>query len=393
MNPESYRNIQVRFNQLFTGNSILVRSPGRINLIGEHTDYNYGFVLPAAIDKEIVFCMGVSGSNSCNLYSQDLQQDCSFELDQLSRSPLNWANYLIGVILQLQEKGYQVPGFNCVFGGDIPLGAGMSSSAALECGLAYGLDLIAGLGLSRIEIARLSQAAENQFVGMQCGLMDQYANMFGQERHLILMDCRDQTHQTIPVDLKNFGLWLFNSKVTHEHSSSEYNVRRQECEAGVRIIQASYPMVKSLRDCNLSMLSSIDDSVIRGRCRFVIEENLRVTEGSEDLRSGALKAFGEKMYLSHQGLSKQYQVSCPELDLLVDYTRDQETVLGARMMGGGFGGCTINLIRKDAADSLISGFCRQYHKDTGREMEAYPVKVADGTSPVSIEELTRNLDQ
>lgn len=383
MNPKHYSNILDRYRQLFKGDPILVRSPGRINLIGEHTDYNYGFVLPAAIDKEIVFCMAANGSDICNLYSWDLQQEYSFELHDLFRSPLNWANYLIGVVQQLQQRGNKVPGFNCVFGGDIPLGSGMSSSAALECGLAYGIGVMAGLELSRTEIARIGQAAENQFVGMQCGLMDQYANMHGQENHLILMDCREETHQTVPVDLKNYGLWLFNSRVTHEHSSSEYNVRRQECEAGVRAIQQSYPQVNSLRDCVRSMLKEIDDPVVHDRCFFVLEENQRVVDGSEDLRSGALEAFGEKMYLSHLGLSKQYQVSCPELDLLVDYTRDQAAVLGARMMGGGFGGCTINLIRKDAADLLISEFVTRYRSDTGKQMEVYPVKISDGTSLVT----------
>ncbi len=385
MNRGKYHNIHEKYQELFQGTPITVRSPGRINLIGEHTDYNLGFVLPAAIDKEMLFCMGLNSGTTCNLYALDIQEQFSFDLESLQHSPLNWANYLIGVVDQCKRSGCQLEGFNCVFGGDIPVGAGMSSSAALMCGLAYGLGVLNHLELSRLEIAKLGQAAENDFVGLECGLMDQYANMFGREHHLVLMDCRSETHETVKIDLKDFGLWLFNSNVSHELSSSEYNVRRKECEQGIKAIQKIYPEVQSLRDSDSTMLSCIDDPMVRQRCEYVMEENLRVINGSQDLRSGNLEAFGEKMYESHYGLSRKYQVSCPELDLLVNLTENENSIAGARMMGGGFGGCTINMIRISDAPALIDRISQRYLDETGKKMAVYPVRTANGTSVLKYE--------
>jgi len=380
MQPIEIQKLQHHYSELFNSTPTVVRSPGRINLIGEHTDYNMGLVLPAAIDKQIVLCLGPSNSETCTIYSWDLQQQVSFHLNELTRSELNWANYIIGVVSELVQQNQSVEGFNCVFGGDIPLGAGLSSSAALECGLAFGLDQLFNLELSRLEIAKLSQAAERNFVGVQCGLMDQYANMFGKENHLIQLDCRSETHREVTVELGDYGLWLFNTNVKHELGDSEYNVRRNECETGVKQISKKYHQVTSLRDCDRSMLSEIVDPLIRTRCEYVIEETTRVVEGSLNLKKGELEAFGEKMYASHHGLSTKYQVSCPELDLLVDFTKKEEFVLGARMMGGGFGGCTINLIAKKSADRLISVISSGYFKQTGKEMSVYQVKIANGTS-------------
>ncbi|GJM28060.1 MAG: galactokinase [Cyclobacteriaceae bacterium] len=380
MDWSKLQSIHHKFIELYNSNPIAVRSPGRINLIGEHTDYNQGFVLPAAIDREITLCIGLNQSASCNLFSWDLQEHHSFKMDKLVPSQRNWANYIIGVVQQLQLHGHEVTGFDCVFGGDIPIGAGLSSSAALECGMAFGLSNLLGLNLSKIEIARLSQAAENDFVGMQCGLMDQYANMFGKEGKLIQLDCRTETHEEIAVDLKEYGLWLFNTNVKHQLDDSEYNVRRRECEAGVKLIRRKFHQVSSLRDCELSMLTNIEDTTLKNRCQFVIEENARVVEGSKDLQCGDLQGFGQKMYLSHHGLSKMYQVSCPELDLLVEYTRDEPSILGARMMGGGFGGCTINLIDQENVESINSKYSAAYFHATGKRMSIYPVNIANGTS-------------
>ncbi len=351
-------------------------------MIGEHTDYNDGFVLPAAIDKEILLAFAANQTETCNLYSFDLQEQISFQLNDLNKSSSNWANYIIGVVQQLVQAKYPVEGFDCVFGGDIPIGAGLSSSAALECGVAYGLNQLWAFDISKLEIAQLAQSAEREFVGVQCGLMDQYANMFGEEGHLIRLDCRDLTHEAVNVDFHDHRLLLFNSNVKHELGNTEYNTRREECDAGVRMVKEQFPEVRSLRDCRKSMLSAIDpkQEKIYQRCAYVIEENDRVLAGVEDLLLGKLEAFGQKMYLSHEGLSKKYEVSCPELDILVALTRDEKSVLGARMMGGGFGGCTINLINNNDVEELVRRIATQYDKVTGKEMSVYQVAIAQGTS-------------
>ena len=368
------------FEDLFGSGAITVRSPGRINLIGEHTDYNLGFVMPAAIDKEILFALGLNQTRQVNLYAVDVDEHYSFSLDQIRSTEINWVNYIMGCIDQVQKKGIEVEGFNCVFGGNIPLGAGMSSSAAIECGIIYGLSQILSLDLSKLEVAKMGQAAEMEMVGVQCGLMDQYANMFGKKDHLLHMDCREETHKEVPVDLGNYGLWLFNTNVKHSLGESEYNVRRSECESGVAKVKETFTEVTSLRDCTKDMLNTIEDPVIQQRCRYVVEENQRVVQGVKDLSSGNLQAFGDKMYQSHSGLSEQYQVSCKELDLLVNLTRESVEVLGARMMGGGFGGCTINLIKKEAAVDLISRITLTYKAETSKEMSVYAANIANGTS-------------
>lgn len=382
MDTSKYRNIRTKFWDLFANTPLMVRSPGRINLIGEHTDYNDGFVLPAAIDKELLLAFAPNHTESCNLFAWDLQEHFSFQLDHLEKSTSNWANYIIGVVQQLLKRQYPVKGFDCVFGGDIPLGAGMSSSAALECGVAYGLSKLWAFDIPKLEIAKLAQSAEREFVGVQCGLMDQYANMFGKKEHLIRLDCRDLTHEEVKADFSDHCLLLFNSNVKHELGNTEYNTRRLECEEGVRMVKQHFPEVQSLRDCQSSMLSAIDSmhEKIHDRCEYVIEENDRVLGGMEDLIMGRLEAFGKKMYLSHQGLSEKYQVSCPELDILVSLTSDEDTVLGARMMGGGFGGCTINLVIDVEVDDLIKRVAAQYHKATGKAMLDYRVETAQGTS-------------
>ena len=372
------------YQELFSSEPMMIRSPGRINLIGEHTDYNLGFVLPAAIDKEIEFAIGTNHTQTVNLYAADVDQHYSFPLDQIQPSSVHWANYIIGSVDQIQKKGLELAGFNCVFGGNIPLGAGMSSSAAIEGGVIYGLRELFSLDLSRLEMARMGQAAEWEMVGVQCGLMDQYANMFGKEGYLLQMDCREETHIEIPVDLGNYGLWLFNSNVKHSLGESEYNVRKSECEAGVEAISKVHPGVSSLRDCTADLLTLIDDPVIYQRCLYVVEENQRVLRGAEDLVNKDLDSFGKRMYQSHYGLSNQYQVSCQELDLLVDLAGNEESVLGARMMGGGFGGCTINLIHKDAAELVSNRLANVYKQRTGKEMSIYAVNIAHGTSVSNI---------
>ena len=380
--------VKEKFQSLFSDDRpLIVRSPGRVNLIGEHTDYNNGFVLPAAIDKAI--CMAVSARADKELHIVALDLDSSFRgsVDRLERSPLHWPDYLQGVIQQIQALGYELGGFNCVFGGDIPLGAGMSSSAALECATAFALNELFGLGLDPLTMVKLSQKAENVFVGLQCGIMDQFASMFGRRNHVIRLDCQSLEYVYFPFNTEGIRIVLLDSAVKHSLASSEYNTRRQQCEAGVSLVQAQYPGVKSLRDVTLAMLESCVapvDMLVYRRCRYVVEENARLLAGTEDLQQGDLGAFGRKMFASHEGLSHDYEVSCEELDFLVDQVKGDPGVIGARMMGGGFGGCTINLVREEAIDALVERLTPVYRQAMGKELKAYIGRIENGTSLVII---------
>jgi galactokinase len=379
--------VKEKFQSLFSDDRpLMVRSPGRVNLIGEHTDYNNGFVLPAAIDKAI--CMAVSARTDKEFHIVALDLDSSFSgsVDRLERSPLHWPDYLQGVIQQIQALGHQLSGFNCVFGGDIPLGAGMSSSAALECATAFALNELFGLGLDPLTMVKLSQKAENVFVGLQCGIMDQFASMFGRRNHVIRLDCQSLEYVYFPFNTEGIRIVLLDTGVKHSLASSEYNTRRQQCEAGVSLVRAHYPTVSSLRDVTLPMLETLVapvDELVYRRCRYVVEENARLLAGTEDLQQGDLAAFGRKMFASHEGLSHDYEVSCEELDFLVDQVRDDPGVIGARMMGGGFGGCTINLVREEAIDALVDRLTPVYRQAMGRELRAYIGQIENGTSFVT----------
>jgi galactokinase len=374
-----------KFQEVFAGpGALLVRSPGRVNLIGEHTDYNNGFVLPAAVDKAIYLAMERRNDEDVQLFAMDLDQSYRGALrPPLTPSVLHWPNYILGIVEQLQGLGLTVGGFNCVFAGDIPLGAGMSSSAALENAVIFALNQLFGLGLDPMTMVRLSQKAENEFVGLQCGIMDMFASMFGRKDQVIRLDCQSLEYDYFPFRAEGLRILLLDTQVEHSLASSEYNVRRQQCEAGVKLVQRHHPGVRSLRDVSAEMLSAhvapVDELIWR-RCSFVVEENARVLTGTEDLQRGDLTAFGEKMYASHEGLSKKYEVSCKESDWLVDQVRGAEGVFGARQMGGGFGGCTINLVRADTIDGLVSRIAPEYMRVMDRQLKWYIGQIANGTS-------------
>jgi len=374
-----------KFKEVFSGiDPLLVRSPGRVNLIGEHTDYNNGYVLPAAIDKAIYLAIGRRSDDEIHLFSMDLDQSYQGTVKPpLKPSPLHWPNYLLGVVEQLQGMGLTVGGFNCVFAGDIPLGAGMSSSAALECATAFAFNELFGLGLDPLTMVKLSQQAENEFVGLQCGIMDMFASMYGRKDHVIRLDCRSLNYAYFPFRTEGLRILLLNTQVEHSLASSEYNVRRQQCETGVKLVQRHHPEVKSLRDVTAEMLSAhvapVDELIYR-RCSFVVEENARVLAGTEDLQRGDVAAFGRKMYASHEGLSKKYEVSCAESDWLVEQVSGADGVLGARQMGGGFGGCTINLVQADVIDGLVARIAPLYRKAMNLELKWYISQIEDGTS-------------
>lgn len=373
-----------KFQSVFPGSDpLIVRSPGRVNLIGEHTDYNNGFVLPAAINKAIYMAVSRRSDDELHLVSLDLDRSYRGDIHQLEHSPLHWPDYLLGVIQQLQAAGHAVGGFNCVFGGDIPLGAGMSSSAALECATAFSLNELFGLKLDPLTMVKLSQRAENKFVGVQCGIMDQFASMFGKKNHVIRLDCQSLDFKYEPFNTDGIRIVLLDTNVKHSLASTEYNTRRQQCEAGVKLVQAHHPEVRSLRDVTLEMLQEYVapvDKLVNQRCEYVVEENTRLLAATADLERGDIAAFGARLFGSHDGLSRKYAVSCPELDYLVEQVRDWPGVIGARMMGGGFGGCTINLVEEAAIDELVERVGPAYRKAMNKEMKVYIGQIENGTS-------------
>ena len=389
MNLKEIEIVEKKFREVFKEKPLLLRSPGRVNLIGEHTDYNMGFVLPGAIDKSIYYAITPRTDNICKIVAADLQDSFEFTLDDLKKSDKKWPDYLTGVVDQFLKAGHVVKGFNCAFGGDIPIGAGLSSSAAVEGGLAFALDHIFDLGIDKLSLVKMAQKAENEFVGVKCGIMDQYINIFGKAGHVVRIDCRSLEKEYFPFDFENIALVLFNSNVSHSLASSEYNKRRLECSYGVKIIKEVYPEVESLRDVSPDMLNEFKssmDNVIYRRCKYVVEENDRMLKACEALKKGDLKAFGYLMYETHEGLSKNYQVSCDELDYLVELTKNNPMIYGSRMMGGGFGGCTINIIERDSVEQINKGISAMYKLKFGVEPEIYITSISSGTDILAVEE-------
>ena len=373
------------FQDAFHADPLLICSPGRVNLIGEHTDYNEGFVLPAAIDKGIYLAVGLRPDNELHFVAHDLNKTYQGSLNQLEPTH-TWVDYLLGVVAQFRLAGHQLGGFNCVFGGTIPMGAGLSSSAALENGVGFALNELFNLGLDRITLVKLSQRAENEFVGAKVGIMDMFASMMGKADHVIKIDCRSLEYTYAPLRMEGISIVLCDSRVKHSLVTSEYNTRRAECEAGVRFLQTFYPDIRSLRDVTMPMLDRHlrdTDPLIYRRCAYVVQENQRLLDGVAALEADDVAQFGQLMYGSHEGLSKWYEVSCPELDILVDIARQQTGVLGARMMGGGFGGCTINLIHEEVLDDFTDLIKKQYKAQTGKDAYLYVCKIKNGTDLVN----------
>lgn len=371
------------FREKFQQEPVLVKSPGRINLIGEHTDYNMGFVLPAAIDKAVYIAIAPRPDNELHWIAADFDSEFKGSVNALQQSPLEWPNYIQGVIEQLQKAGHTIGGFNLVLGGDVPSGAGLSSSAAVECATAFALNTIFKLGIGKIEMVKLAQAAENEFVGVKCGIMDQFASMMGQKDHVMKLDCRSLAYEYFPFKMNGIEVVLFDTRVKHSLAGSEYNQRRQECEAGVAEIAKKHPEVKSLRDASIDMVEdclAAGDPKVYDRCKYVVEEIARLQAACTDLLNDNLKAFGEKMFATHDGLSKLYEVSCPELDFLAAEARKEPAIWGARMMGGGFGGCTINIIEKGKAGAVIEKISAAYKAAFNVDLMHYEVIIGDGTS-------------
>ncbi len=370
------------YKDVYPGIPALFSAPGRINIIGEHTDYNNGYVLPAAINKRIYFAIAKNNKKHCNIYAYNLKENAECQLSFVNQSGMSWFNYFRGVCNEIRKiKSFELSGFNMVFGGDLPVGAGMSSSAALETGFATALNNIYNIRLSQDEIIQLSQKAEHNYVGLQCGIMDQYTAVKGRKKNVILLDCRTLKHELYPLNLSDHCLVLCNSMVKHALASSEYNTRRKECEKGVQIMKSVYPEVEKLRDITVPMLEQnkhLFSINVYNRCIYIVLENLRVKDSCKKLLYNDLIGLGKNLYSGHEGLKNQYEVSCKEIDYLVDLTKENDAVLGSRMMGGGFGGCTINIVRKDRVKEFIKIMSEAYFKKFNIEPEFYTVETDDG---------------
>ena len=365
---------------------IIVRAPGRINIIGEHTDYNQGLVLPAAIDKAIWLAASPREDAQFAFFSVDLNETFTAPADELVfQEQQSWVNYLLGVVSEARKDGYEFGGLNLVFGGDVPLGAGLSSSAALESGMMLIINELFKLGLAKMDIVKLAQRGENHFVGMNCGIMDMFASVMGQEDQVVRLDCRDLSFEYFPFHAPEYALVLFDSGIKHTLVDSEYNSRRSECESGVATLQQFDPNISSLRDVSFAFLKAQEQALsptIFKRCKFIVEEIQRVELACSALQNNDLKTLGELMFACHHGLALEYEVCVPETNFLVAFAQQysSEEVLGARQMGGGFGGCVLCLVKKTSLPEFTEKITQAYLNAYGIRLQNYPVKLTAGAA-------------
>lgn len=362
------------------GRPLVYCSPGRINLIGEHTDYNGGFVFPGAIDKCITAAIAANGTEKVRAYAADLDEYAEFGLREEDIPQRQWARYVFGISREMIKRGVAVGGFDTAFTGDVPLGAGMSSSAALESAYAFALNEMFGGGIDKFELARAGQATEHNYCGVKCGIMDQFASLFGRKGHLMLLDCRSLEHKYYPFDPEGYKLVLLDTGVKHELASSAYNKRRESCEMVAAEIRRNHPEVEFLRDATPQMLEEVRDKVSAEdhmRAAYVIDETERVMDVCRSLEKGDYETVGRRMYETHHGMSQLYEVSCEELDFLNGVARECG-VTGSRVMGGGFGGCTVNLVKEELYDSFIKTAIEKYKEKFGHGPKVYDVVISDG---------------
>ena len=384
MNDILIQNTVAFFKEKFdTKPTKTVISPGRINIIGEHIDYNDGFVLPAAIDKIICFAFEKNYTNTAKIIAIDLDDEFEINLeDNVQLEDKTWTNYFRGVINQLKQNGYIFEGFNCVFSSNIPDGSGLSSSAALECGFLFGINELFNLKIKPIEIALMGQKAEH-WVGINCGIMDQFSSVMGLKDKVLKIDCRTLEFEYHNANFCDYSLVLFDSNVKHSLVASAYNQRRAQCEEGISILKTNFSEIKSFRDCSESHLLSLKNKMnhdVYKRCSYVVKEISRVIKACKALDNGQIEELGRLMFETHEGLSIEYEVSCKELDFLVDNVKKENAVIGSRLMGGGFGGCTINLIKKGEEEVIKSKLSKLYMEAFGIELKIYDVKINNGTT-------------
>ncbi|MDR1719257.1 MAG: galactokinase [Dysgonamonadaceae bacterium] len=372
--------LREKFKSLYGTEGVLYTSPGRVNIIGEHTDYNGGFVLPGAIDKAMYCEIKPNGTSKVRAFALDLDESCEFGLEEADKPQQQWACYIFGVCREMAKRGKPVQGFDIVISGDVPLGAGMSSSAALESCVGFALNDQFDLKFGRMELALIGQATEHNYCGVKCGIMDQFASCNGKEGYLMQLDCRSLDFKYVPFNPKGYKVVLLNTCVTHNLAGGEYNLRRASCERVVEAIAKRHPEVKLLRDADLAMLEEVKnevDPVDYTRAEFVIEEIQRLLDACSAMEKDDYETVGKKMYGTHEGLSKKYEVSCPELDFLNDLAK-ASGVTGSRVMGGGFGGCTINLVKAELYDSFVKKAIEAYEKQFGFKPKVYDVVIKDG---------------
>ncbi|MBR0335689.1 MAG: galactokinase [Alistipes sp.] len=370
--------VSQKFAELYGEGAILFTSPGRINLIGEHTDYNGGFVFPGAVDKGIVAAIRLNGTDKVRAFALDLNESAEFGLNEEDKPAQSWACYIFGVCREIQKRGGVIGGFDTVFAGDVPLGAGMSSSAALEGTFAFALNDLYNLGIEKFELARIGQSTEHNYCGVNCGIMDQFASVHGKAGHLMRLDCRSMEFSYFPFDPTKHGyrLVLVNSCVKHELVGSPYNDRRASCERVAAVLGQEF-----LRGATMEQLEAIKDQISEEdylRARYVIGEEQRVLDVCEALEKDDYETVGERMYQTHWGMSRDYEVSCEELDFLATVAKECG-VTGSRIMGGGFGGCTINLVKEELYDSFIASVTAKFAEKYGHEPKIYPVVISDGS--------------
>lgn len=377
---EMQKKIHDIFNQRFGGEGAVYASAGRINLIGEHTDYNGGFVFPGAIDKVIMAEIRPNGSDKVRVFSIDINEYAEFGLNEDDAPAQGWARYIFGVAREILKRGGCVEGFDAVFAGNVPLGAGLSSSAALESCFAFALnDLFNDNAIDKFELAKIGQSTEHNYCGVNCGIMDQFASVFGRKGNLMRLDCRSLEFEYFPFNPENYSLILVDSRVKHELKDSPYNRRRESCERVAKAIG-----VETLRDAELNDLEAVKDKISEEdflRAKFVIEEKQRVLDVCDALNAGDYETVGKKMYETHTGLSKDYEVSCEELDFLNDEAR-RLGATGSRIMGGGFGGCTINLVKNSLHNSFVDEIVEKFEKKYGHKPMIYDVVISDGAHRV-----------
>jgi len=378
------KDVRDKFKKHFNGEEGFVyASPGRINLIGEHTDYNGGFVFPGAIDKGMIAEIKPNGTDKIRAYAIDLKDYVEFGLEEKDAPRASWARYIFGVSREMAKRGVEVKGFDTAFSGDVPLGAGMSSSAALESTFAFAINELFGDNkIEKFELARVGQATEHNYCGVKCGIMDQFASIFGKEDQLIRLDCRSSEYEYFPFHPTGYKLVLIDSVVKHELASSAYNKRRESCENVVKVMQKEInPKIEFLRDADLSMLECVKDKISEEdymRAKYVVEEIQRVLDVCEALKADDYETVGQKMYETHHGMSKLYEVSCEELDFLNDIAKDC-AVTGSRVMGGGFGGCTLNLVKDELYDLFVDKAIKEFSAKFGKKPKVYDVKISDGS--------------
>jgi galactokinase len=376
-----------RFRALFGAEPQMFRAPGRVNLIGEHTDYNDGFVMPAAVGFYTYVAAAKNKDRLLRVYSEQFGESIEFAMGELTGPPRkHWSDYVRGVATELLEAGCALEGANLLVDGQVPLGAGLSSSAAIEVATALALSSLAGVDADRVELAKLCQRAENRYSGAQCGIMDQFISCFGTVNHALLLDCRSLSVSLLPLP-EGARLVICNTMTKHALAGGEYNQRRASCERAVKTISKSMPKVRALRDVSLPQLErhrSLLDEVDYRRCRHVVTENARVTEAAAALVQENLNRFGELMYQSHASLDKDYEVTCEELNLMVQLARERDGVYGARMTGGGFGGSTVNLVEAGKAEAFRSEIVSRYETKTGIRPEVYICSASDGAASVPL---------